>query len=239
VIVVIVAYVVVAVFVAGIATRVYAWAATPVPLKIPTTPAPKTYPGVTVRVLGEVLVFSSLFRADKLLWVGAWAFHAGLVLIILRHLRYFLYPVPDWVMFMQTPGVWTGYLFPLPILYLLARRLTFRRVIYVSILPDYFVLALLGCIAGTGILMRYVARVYLVDVKAFILGLLTLDPVSPPASPYFWAHILLVCVLLAYFPFSKLMHAPGVFFSPTRNSRNNSRSVRHVNPWDSKVPWIS
>jgi nitrate reductase gamma subunit len=239
VIIVIVAYIVAAVFVAGIVTRIYAWAATPVPLKIPTTPAPKTYPGVTVRVLGEVLVFNSLFRADKLLWVGAWAFHIGLVLIILRHLRYFLYPVPDWVMTMQTAGVWTGYLLPLPILYLLARRLVLRRVIYVTILPDYFVLALLGCIAGTGILMRYVSRVYLVDVKAFILGLLTLNPVGPPTNPYFLAHILLVCLLLVYFPFSKLMHAGGVFFSPTRNQRNDSRRNRYVNPWDSKVPWTS
>ena len=238
-IVVVVAYVVAAIFVAGIATRIFAWATTPVPFKIPTTPAPKTYPGVTFRVLGEVLAFNSLFRADKLLWVGAYAFHVGLALMIIRHLRYFLYPVPDWVMTMQTAGVWTGFLFPLTILFLLARRLVFRRVIYVSILPDYFVLALLGCIAGTGILMRYVDRVYLVDVKAFILGLLTLHPVSPPASPYFLAHILLVCLLLAYFPFSKLMHAPGVFFSPTRNQRNNSRGVRHVNPWDSKVPWTS
>lgn len=238
-IVVIVAYLVAAIFVAGLASRIYVWAATPVPLKIPTTPAPKTYPGVTVRVLGEVLLFTSLRRADILLWAGAWIFHACFVLIIIRHLRYFMYPVPDWLMFMQTPGIWAGWLFPLPILFLLARRLILPRVVYVSILTDYFVLALLGCIAGTGILMRYVDRVYLVDVKAFILGLLTLDPVSPPSSAYFLAHILLVCALIAYFPFSKLMHAPGVFFSPTRASRNNSRSVRHINPWDSKVPWIS
>ncbi len=238
-ILVVVAYVVAAIFVAGIATRVFVWATAPVPLKIPTTPAPKTYQGVTFRVLSEVLVFNSLFRADKLLWVGAWAFHIGLVLIILRHLRYFLYPVPGWVMTMQTPGVWTGYLFLLPILYLLARRLTLRPVIYVSTFTDYFVLALLGGIVGTGVVMRYAARVSMVEVKAFILGLLTLNPVSPPTSSYFLAHILLVCLLIAYFPFSKLMHAGGVFFSPTRSSRNNSRRVRHINPWDSKVPWKS
>ncbi len=234
-----IAYVVAVVFVAGLVTRIFVWATTPVPLRIPTTPAPKTYQGVVVRMLSEVLLFNSLFRADKLLWVGAWAFHIGLVLIILRHLRYFLYPVPDWVMTMQTPGIWTGYLFLLPILYLLARRLTLRRVIYVTTLPDFFALALLGSIAGTGILMRYVARTYLVDVKAFILGLLTLDPVSPPTNPYFLAHILLVCLLLVYFPFSKLMHAPGMFFSPTRAARNNWRTTRHTNPWDSKVPWTS
>lgn len=238
-IVVIVAYVVAAIFAAGIATRVYAWAATPVPLKIPTTPAPRTYQGVAFRMAGEVLVFTSLFRADKLLWVGAWAFHAGLVLIIVRHLRYFVYPVPDWIMYMQTPGVWAGFLFPLPILLLLARRLLIRQVMYVTTLTDYFALALLGCIAGSGILMRYVAREYLVDVKAFILGLLTLDPVGPPTSPFFLTHILLVSLLLAYFPYSKLMHAPGIFFSPTRNSRNTPRSNPQRNPWDSKVPWIS
>lgn len=238
-ILVVVAYAVAVIFVAGVATRILVWATAPVPLKIPTTPAPKTYPGVTVRVLSEVLVFNSLFRADKLLWVGAWAFHIGLVLIILRHLRYFLYPVPDWVMTMQTPGIWTGYLFLLPILYLLARRLTIRPVIYVSTFTDYFVLALLGGIVGTGVVMRYAARTSMVDVKAFILGLLTLDPVSPPTDSFFLAHILLVCALIAYFPFSKLMHAPGVFFSPTRSSRENSRRIRHINPWDSKVPWKS
>jgi hypothetical protein len=42
----------------------------------------------------------------------------------------------------------------------------------------------------------------------------------------------LITVLLAYFPFSKLMHAGGVFLSPTRNMANNSRMVRHINPWN-------
>ena len=40
---------------------------------------------------------------------------------------------------------------------------------------------------------------------------------------------------MAYFPFSKLMHAAGIFFSPTRNMPNNSRAVRHVNPWNYPV----
>jgi len=44
-----------------------------------------------------------------------------------------------------------------------------------------------------------------------------------------------VSVLLAYFPFSKLMHLAGVFLSPTRNLSNNSRFVRHVNPWNYPV----
>jgi len=44
-----------------------------------------------------------------------------------------------------------------------------------------------------------------------------------------------VSVLFAYFPASKLMHAGGVFLSPTRNMANNTRAKRHVNPWDYDV----
>ncbi len=60
-------------------------------------------------------------------------------------------------------------------------------------------------------------------------------PFQSRISPLFFGHLLLVCVLIAYLPFSKLMHMIGVFLSPTRNLANNNRAVRHVNPWDYPV----
>jgi len=33
------------------------------------------------------------------------------------------------------------------------------------------------------------------------------------------------------FPVSKLLHAPGVFFSPGRNQVDNPREKRHLAPW--------
>jgi len=45
----------------------------------------------------------------------------------------------------------------------------------------------------------------------------------------------LVTVLLAYIPFSKIMHLAGVFLSPTRNMASNNRRVRHINPWNYDV----
>ena len=42
-------------------------------------------------------------------------------------------------------------------------------------------------------------------------------------------------VLLAYIPFSKIMHAGGVFLSPTRNMASNNRSERYINPWNYPV----
>ena len=51
----------------------------------------------------------------------------------------------------------------------------------------------------------------------------------------FFIHLFLVSILIAYFPFSKLVHMAGIFLSPTRNLSNNNRVVRHVNPWSYPV----
>jgi nitrate reductase gamma subunit len=118
---------------------------------------------------------------------------------------------------MSPAALWAGYIFGLAALFLFWRRLALPRTLYVSGLPDYFALALVGLIAATGILVKYWLHVNLVDVKAFTLGLLTLRPVAPPPHPLFLVHFLLVAVLMLYFPFSKLLHAGGIFFSPTRN----------------------
>lgn len=68
------------------------------------------------------------------------------------------------------------------------------------------------------------------------MGLMTFSPVIPDnVSVVFYLHFFFVSVLLMYFPFSKLMHMPGVFLSPTRNLANTNRIKRHVNPWDYPV----
>jgi nitrate reductase gamma subunit len=52
-----------------------------------------------------------------------------------------------------------------------------------------------------------------------------------PADPLLLLHLLLVAVLMIIFPYSKLLHAPGLFFSPTRNQVDNPREKRHVAGW--------
>jgi nitrate reductase gamma subunit len=204
-------------FVGGLLWRLYGYLRTPMPYPAAVTPAPTTDAGAAVRVAGDVLIFPALFKADKALWAGAWVFHVALWVILLRHLRYFTYPVPGLSVLMSPVALWAGYLFGLAALFLFWRRLALPRTLYISGLPDYFALVLLGLIAGTGILIKYWLHVYLVDVKAFTLGLLTLHPVAPPPHPLFLVHFVLVACLMMYFPFSKLLHAGGVFFSPTRN----------------------
>ena len=48
-------------------------------------------------------------------------------------------------------------------------------------------------------------------------------------------HLFLVILLMVIFPYSKLLHAPGLFFSPTRNQADTSRENRHISDWARKL----
>jgi nitrate reductase gamma subunit len=182
----------------------------------------------------------------KWLWLGAIAFHYAFLVVILRHLRFFTEPVPLPIQLLEkvdgffqffVPAVYlSGIVLVVAVFYLLARRITNPNLRYISLAADYFPLLLILGIGTTGILLRYFFHTDIVAVKQLAIGLVTFHPVVPPGiSPLFFVHLFLVSVLFAYFPFSKLMHAPGVFLSPTRNLACNSRMVRHVNPWNYPV----
>ncbi len=228
------AYVAAAIFVFGFLNKVLQYYKTPSPLKIATTPAPKTSMGVVMRLIPEVLFFRSLLKggtAEKILWLGGWVFHVSFLLIVLRHLRFFTYPVPGFVMSFQQIGIWAGLVFPIALLILIVRRFTNDRFATISLFADYFILLLITLIGLTGLLLKFYVRTNLVDIKAFMLGLLTFSPTAMPDSTLFLIHFTLVLILLVYFPFSKLMHAWGVLVSPARAQVDNPREVRHVTPW--------
>jgi nitrate reductase gamma subunit len=102
---------------------------------------------------------------------------------------------------------------------------------YISSPSDHLILGLLILIGVSGLLMSFVVHTDIVAVKAFFLGLMTLNVQPLPADPLLMLHLLLVVGLMIIFPYSKLLHAPGLFFSPTRNQVDNPRERRHVAPW--------
>lgn len=263
------------IFLGGFIYRIVGWAKSPVPFSIQTTcgqaksldfikhnklEAPHTNSEVVARMALEVLTFRSLFRntksqihdgphltyeSSKWLWIFALIFHYSFLVIILRHLRMFLDPVPAWVtwlemgdgLFQVGAPTWyiTDVLILVGVVYLFGRRLWNTNVRYISLVNDYFPLVLIFGIALSGVLMRYVFRtdIDIANIKALAVGLLTFSPViGAEIGAIFYIHFFLVCVLMIYFPFSKLMHLGGVFLSPTRNMKNNSREVRHINPWN-------
>ena len=56
-----------------------------------------------------------------------------------------------------------------------------------------------------------------------------------PADPALLVHLALVAALMIVFPVSKLLHAPGVFFSPSRNQADDPREKRHLAPWAAEL----
>ena len=142
----------------------------------------------------------------------------------------------------------SGFVLLAALTFLFLRRLLSPQIMYISLPGDYFPLFLIISIATTGVLMRYggafmeylfnrdFLSVEIVQVKELAMGLVSFHPTIPDGiGTIFFIHLFLVSVLLAYFPFSKLMHMAGIFLSPTRNLSNNSRMVRHINPWDYPV----
>ena len=273
---VIIPYIAIATFLIGIIYQVIKWAKSPVPFRIPTVAgqqkslpwiksskleSPHSTLGVIGRMILEVFLFRSLFRntkaelkngprlvygSSKYLWLGALAFHWTLLIIFLRHFRYFTEPVFAFVPFLQNldgffqVGVPIIYITDIIILvalsFLFLRRIIDPKLRYISLSSDYLPLFLLISIVITGILMRYFTKVDIVSIKELAMGLFNFTPVVPDGiGIMFFIHLFLVCVLLIYFPFSKLLHMPGVFLSPTRNLANNSRMKRHVNPWNYPV----
>lgn len=222
-------------FVVGLLHRINTYARTPAPLKIPTTPAPITKGGVVLRMTREVVFFESLFKANLWTWGMGWLFHASMALVLLRHLRYFTEPVWGWVAFVQPFGVYAGITMLAGLAGLWARRLFIERIRYISTPSDHLWLALLIAIAGSGLLMKFAAHTDVIAVKDYFLGLMRLDIGALPANFLLYVHLLSVLALLALFPISKLMHAPGVFFSPTRNQTDNPREHRHIAAWAKKL----
>lgn len=269
-------YIAVLTFIVGFVAKIVGWGRSPVPFRITTTcgqqksldwiksdnlESPHTTMGVIGRMFLEIVFFRSLFRNTSveltgekrlvywpslLLWLAGLVFHWSFLVVVLRHLRFFMDPVPGFINFIERlDGMFqvgvpvfymTSFFILVSLAFLFARRIFDAKIRYISLPADYFALILLLAIVVSGIFTRHVFKTDIVEVKKLAVGLLTLRP-SMPEGIGFWFYVHLFCIstLLAYFPFSKLMHFPGVFMSPTRNMTANSREHRHVNPWNYPV----
>jgi respiratory nitrate reductase gamma subunit len=238
-------YLAAATFLLGMGWRLATWLRTPAPLKIVLTPGPKSSAGVARRLAEEMLGFRSLFSADRLFWIPAWFFHLSLVLLLAGHVGGLLIPQcaqaalglteNQFERLAQVAGGAIGLLALASALALLFRRLLGERPRAISTFSDYFALGLLLLTIATGNQMRFSSGFDLPHARLFVSGWLAFHPVPPPAAPMFAAHVLLICALLIYIPFSKLVHLGGAtLFSPTLNQRNDPRERRHINPWDTR-----
>ena len=273
---IIIPYIAITVFTAGVVYRVIDWARSPVPFRIPTTCGqeksldwikqdklenPSNFFQAVVRVLSEVLFFRSLFRntkaeihdgsklaygSSKWLWLGGLAFHWSMLVIVVRHYRFFIEKVPGFVQILETgdgfldvtlPALYlTDIVILAAVTFLVVRRLQDAKMRLISLPTDYFPLFMILAIAVAGVFMRYLTKVDVMSVKDLMINLVHFNMTLPEGiGALFYVHLFLVCMLAIYFPFSKLMHMGGIFMSPTRNLSNNSREKRHINPWNPDI----
>jgi nitrate reductase gamma subunit len=252
---VVIPYAAIAIFLLGVVYRVLRWARVPVPFRIPTTCGQqKSLPWIKnsnlenphnlIGVIGRMAL--EVYGPTKWLWLAGLAFHWSFLIIFVRHFKYFVEPVPEVI---KIAGELDGFFqIGVPVLYatdvvilaaltyLFLRRVFIPYMRYISMAADFFPLMLILGIALSGVWMRYFGKVDLYGVKELAIGLVSFRPTAPATiGSAFYIHLFLVSTLLAYFPFSKLMHMGGVFLSPTRNLASNNRTVRHINPWNYPV----
>ncbi len=177
---------------------------------------PMTKKACALTVL-DIFLFGRLLKVNAALWVGEWVFHVSFLLVLLRHLRFFLNPVPVLVWSLQTPGLVAGYILPVSLIYILVLRLLTKHERYASV-ANVFLLALVLTIGTIGLLMRLWFRPNLVDVKLFALGLACFKPVAAPESLLFALHFGLVLVLIAFLP-THIFTAPLVMMEARKREQ--------------------
>ncbi len=174
----------------------------------------------------DVVFFWRLLSVNPALWLGEWVFHVSFVLVILRHLRYFLDPVPGWVWDFQLPGLLAGYILPFALLYVMAVRLFTKQEKYSS--PEnMFLLILLLAISTIGLTMRWLHTPNLVEVKFFAFGIVTASPAAFPEGALFLLHFSLVLVFVLFVP-SHIVAAPFVMYE-ARKRDLGLKTVMHDN----------
>ncbi len=219
-------YVAVAVFVVAMIHRIYKWKQLPSP-SITLFPAPATNRANVVNTVKEAVLFSSLFKGDRLLWAFAWGFHVVLALIFVGHFRVFanvdgvlvsMGMSEDGIQAMSAgSGGAAGGVIVVTAVVLLVRRLVIPRVREITSWGDHLALLLIGAILITGNIMRFGPEHFdLALTRDYFATLASFGSVSGAAAlenNVFLFHMGLALVLVMYIPFSKILHFGGIFFT--------------------------
>lgn len=215
-------YLAAGVFILGMLWRICSWLKCSVPFPLTMFPAPDSSVGRAAAIAKEMVLFDSLRRSDKSLWLWAWLLHIGLASIIGGHLVGISQLGQQFTAFGVSAscsmelsamlGTTAGMAVLLALTVLLYRRTALPELKRLSSPADYFDLLLLLGVVISGLHMRITTlEADLPAIRAYMAGLMMLKPIAIPNSMIFVSHYFLVNVLLIYLPFSKMIHAAGFF----------------------------
>jgi len=163
---------------------------------------------------------SQLLERKKLYW-GSISFHYGVILVLLGHLLALLLPqslrlwnnVPIRLYLLELTGLALGIWALVGLCILLWRRLSERRIRVVTSPMDVIVLIFLLVSMVTGVLVATLYRFgtfwFTAIFTPYLASLFTFQPNLGLIAPLPWLiklHVLNFFILLAVFPFSRLVH---------------------------------
>jgi nitrate reductase gamma subunit len=173
----------------------------------------------TLKVLAlallDIIFLRRLLRMNRLLWFGEWAFHVSFILVVLGHLRYIVEPVPAVFNYFTCIGKHAGYVLPLSLVYIVLVRLRMNEK------GDYFsrknllLVTIIFLMGITGVIMRFFVRQDIIDIKNYVLGILSFNVNPLPGSPLFIVHYILFLAVLLYLP-SHIIAAPLIMIEARR-----------------------
>lgn len=178
--------------------------------------------GSLIRAILDILFLIRLLKANAMLWIWEWLFHVCFVVVTLRHLRFFLEPVPQWIFSLQTPGYIAGWLLPFTLIIIFCIKMREERSRYV-LRYNFFLLALIFSLGITGLLMRTVFPPDLAGVKVFVIDGMRFIPGPAPESMTFTIHALLAAALLVFVP-THVFAAPYTMYE----ARKRDESIKRI-----------
>ena len=211
-------YIALAVFLLGIAYRVFVIWRQP---KRPSTPP--IYPTKNPKwlwALYDTFLFPTVFRHQPLLWLFLMSFHVCLVLLIIGHLELMvdigLFQIVPHEIFLGNGFV--GLIMAICILFFIFRRFS-SPVKDLSIPEDYYLLILIFLIVIFGSEMDWARRWYdygemtVEDYRSYMVSLFFFKPELPYSTTFsghsfmLVLHVFFANLFLIVFPFSHLMHS--------------------------------
>jgi len=189
-------------------------------------PKPATKGGRIRKLFTDTFIAPQSFKIEPRLMIVAMLFHVAALAAFFGHLRLVHEFTPlvaligddGMKVFATWAGSIAGAVMMMTVLYWIARR-TFGPYRMLSTPEDYFLLALLLGIIVMGNHMRFLGDIPSTVYMEWFRSVLSFQPMFPAElanSGEKWSlnfHMLFVSVFLIYFPFSKLTHAIGAFFT--------------------------
>jgi hypothetical protein len=143
---------------------------------------------------------------------------------MLRHLRYFLNPVPQWVWSVQFAGVLAGYILPVSLVSIVTVKFLVEKKKYVSSY-NFLLLVLIFVLTVSGLLMKTIFHPDMVSVKTFTMGIVTFTFAAVSAGGLFIFHFLMFLALIVSLP-THIFAAPLSLIS-AREREENINQVIH------------